>query len=90
MNNSTCYGTKVRVRLPPRALILKTIIMTKLEKLRKKVKTQNTWTNKRLTFGTTDKIKSSTKPSYSRNALWTYHSNKEYYSHCKWEGLRQA
>ena len=69
---------------------LKLKTMTKLEKLRKKVKTQNTWTNKRLTFGTTDKIKSSTKPSYSRNALWTYHSNKEYYSHCKWEGLRQA
>ena len=69
---------------------LKLKTMTKLEKLRKKVKTQNTWTNKRITFGTTDKIKSSTKPSYSRNALWTYHSNKEYYSHCKWEGLRQA
>ena len=69
---------------------LKINTMTKLEKLRKKVKTQNTWTNKRITFGTTDKIKSSTKPSYSRNALWTYHSNKEYYSHCKWEGLRQA
>jgi hypothetical protein len=52
MNNSACYGTKVRVRLPPRVLILKTIIMTKLEKLRKKVKLQNTWTNKRITFGT--------------------------------------
>ena len=69
---------------------LKTIIMTKLEKLRKKVKLQNTWNEKRITFGTTDRIKSATKPSYSRNALWTYHGNKKYFSHSKWEGLREA
>ena len=62
--------------------------MTKLEKLRKKVKLQNTWNEKRITFGTTDRIKSATKPSYSRNALWTYHGNKQYFSHSKWEGLK--
>ena len=62
--------------------------MTKLEKLRKKVELQNTWNEKRITFGTTDRIKSATKPSYSRNALWTYHNNNKYYSHSKWEGLK--
>ncbi len=60
----------------------------KLAKLRKKVKTQQTWQDKRLTFGTTDRMKASSRISYSRNALWTYHGNNEYYSHCKWEGLR--
>ena len=44
----------------------------KLAKLRKKVKTQQTWQNKRLTFGTTDRMKQPTKISYSRNAIWTY------------------
>ena len=62
--------------------------MTKLEKLRKKVKTQQTWQNKRLTFGTTDRMKAPSRISYSRNALWTYHHNNEYYAHCKWEGKR--
>lgn len=62
--------------------------MTKIEKLRKKVKTQQTWQNKRLTFGTTDRMKAPSRISYSRNALWTYHNNDEYYAHCKWEGKR--
>ena len=60
----------------------------KLAKLRKKVKTQQTWQNKRLTYGCTDKIKQPTKISYSRNAIWTYHGNQPYYSHSKWEGLQ--
>ena len=60
----------------------------KLAKLRKKVKTQQTWQDKRLTFGTTDRMKASSRISYSRNALWTYHNNDEYYAHCKWEGKR--
>ncbi len=60
----------------------------KLAKLRKKVKTQQTWQNKRLTYGCTDRIKQPTKISYSRNAIWTYHNNGEYYSHSKWEGLQ--
>ena len=62
--------------------------MTKLEKLRKKVKLQNTWNEKRITFGTSGRMKSATKPSYSRNALWTYDGNKQYFSHSKWEGLK--
>ena len=60
----------------------------KLAKLRKKVKTQQTWQNKRLTYGCTDRIKQPTKISYSRNAIWTYHGNQPYYSHSKWEGLQ--
>jgi len=64
--------------------------LTKLQKLRKKVKTQNTWTNKRITLGTTDSMKKPTTISYSRNAIWTYHGNQPYYSHSKWEGLKEA
>ena len=60
----------------------------KLAKLRKKVKTQQTWQNKRLTFGTTDRMKQPTTISYSRNAIWTYHGNQPYYAHSKWEGKR--
>ena len=60
----------------------------KLAKLRKKVKTQQTWQDKRLTYGCTDRIKQPTKISYSRNAIWTYHGNQPYYSHSKWEGLQ--
>ena len=40
--------------------------MTKLEKLRKKVKLQNTWNEKRITFGTTDRIKSTETNNTSR------------------------
>ncbi len=60
----------------------------KLAKLRKKVKTQQTWQDKRLAYGCTDRIKQPTKISYSRNAIWTYHGNQPYYSHSKWEGLQ--
>ena len=60
----------------------------KLAKLRKKVKTQQTWQNKRLTYGCADRIKQPTTISYSRNAIWTYHGQQPYYAHSKWEGLQ--
>ena len=60
----------------------------KLAKLRKKVKLQQTWSDKRLTYGCADRMKQPTKISYSRNAIWTLHGHRPYYAHCKWEGKR--
>ena len=60
----------------------------KLAKLRKKVKLQQTWSDKRLAYGCADRMKQPTKVSYARNAIWTYHGHRPYYSHCKWEGKR--
>ena len=60
----------------------------KLAKLRKKVKLQQAWSDKRLTYGCADRMKQPTKISYSRNAIWTLHGHRPYYAHCKWEGKR--
>ena len=62
--------------------------VSKLAKLRKKVKLQQTWSDKRLTYGCADRMKQPTKISYSRNAIWTLHGHRPYYAHCKWEGKR--
>ena len=60
----------------------------KLAKLRKKVKLQQTWSDKRLAYGCADRMKHPTKINYSRNAIWTYHGHRPFYSHSTWEGKR--